>query len=41
MNIQPSVTIRAANLSLRYTDLVALDIPQLSVSGTVIALLGH
>ena len=36
-----AVSIRAHNLVVRYSDLVALDIPQLDCSGSVIALLGH
>jgi ABC-2 type transport system ATP-binding protein len=36
-----SITISARNLEVRYSNLVALTIPQLSVSGRVIALLGH
>ena len=35
------VTISAKALSIRYTDLVALDIQSLEVKGGVIALLGH
>jgi len=37
----PSVTIRAHDLVVRYSDQVALDVPQLECSGSVIALLGH
>ena len=36
-----SVTITADNLDVRYSNLAALTIPKLSVSGRVIALLGH
>jgi len=36
-----SVSIRAHNLVVRYSDLVALNIPRLDLSGRVIALLGH
>jgi ABC-2 type transport system ATP-binding protein len=36
-----SVSIHAHNLVVRYSDLVALDIPRLECSGRVIALLGH
>jgi ABC-2 type transport system ATP-binding protein len=36
-----SVSIRARDLVVRYSDLVALDIPRLECSGSVIALLGH
>ena len=35
------VSVRAHNLVVRYSDLVALDIPKLECSGSVIALLGH
>jgi ABC-2 type transport system ATP-binding protein len=35
------VSIRAHNLVVRYSDLVALNIPRLDLSGRVIALLGH
>lgn len=35
------VSIRVNNLVVRYSDLVALDIPRLDLSGRVIALLGH
>jgi ABC-type multidrug transport system ATPase subunit len=35
------LTLDAHNLALRYTDLVALDIPALRVTGRVIAVLGH
>lgn len=36
-----SITITADALDVRYSNLVALSIPKLSVSGRVIALLGH
>jgi len=36
-----SVSIRAHDLVVRYSDLVALNIPRLDVTGRVIALLGH
>jgi ABC-type multidrug transport system ATPase subunit len=37
----PEVTLAASQLSVRYTDLVALDIPTLNATGSVIAILGH
>lgn len=36
-----AITITAEGLDVRYTDLPALSIPRLSVTGKVIALLGH
>lgn len=35
------VTLEARGLSLRYSDLIALNIPELQVTGRVIAVLGH
>ncbi len=40
-NPDHAITLTAKDLGIRYTDLVALDIPALAVTGTVIALLGH
>ena len=37
----PEVMLSASNLSVRYTDLVALDISSLSVTGKMIAVIGH
>ena len=43
MNSQlpPRIHLTATNLLIRYSDLVAIDIPDVAVSGQTIALLGH